>query len=96
MEWFENSCNNDVIMVWLCWFWSSMNGWDLKYYIGIWKVEKNGWKKMKWNGIVWKIWKVEKNEKNKMGEMVIQTNFDLNILHAKFSFFLSKEFFKIN
>ena len=55
-------CKNDVRMVWPCWFWSSMNGWDLKYYIGIWKVEKNGWKKMKWNGIVWRIWKVEKNE----------------------------------
>ena len=36
-------CKNDEIMVWLCWFWSSMNGWDLKILYR----DLESWKKMK-------------------------------------------------
>ena len=65
-------CKNDIRMVWLCWFWGSMNGWDLKILYRDLESWKKWLKKMKWNGIVWRIWKVEKNEKwewNGMGEM---------------------------
>ena len=65
-------CKNNVRMVWLCWFWGSMNGWDLKILYRDLESWKKWLKKMKWNGIVWRIWKVEKNEKwewNGMGEM---------------------------
>ena len=46
------------LMVWLCEFQGDINGWDLRYCIGIWKVEKKGWKKLKWNEIVCKIGKL--------------------------------------
>ena len=44
-------CKNDVRMVWLCWFWDSMNGWDLKINyrdLESWKkwLKKN---EMEWN-----------------------------------------------
>ena len=43
-------CKHDVRIVWLCWFWGSMNGWDLKILyrdLKSWKKWKNG---MEWNG----------------------------------------------
>ena len=52
---------NDVRMIWLCWFWGNMNGWDLKILYKDLESWKKWLKKMKWNGIVWRIWKVEKN-----------------------------------
>ena len=65
-------CKNDVRMVWLCWFWGSMNGWDLKILyknLESWKkwLKKN---KMEWNSLKdlksWKKWKngIEWNERN--------------------------------
>ena len=62
---------NDVRMVWLCWFWGSMNGWDLKILyrdLESWKkwLKKNG---MELNSLKdlksWKKWK----KWNGMGEM---------------------------
>ena len=50
-------------MVWLCKFRGSINGWDFRYFIGIWKVEKNCWKKKEWNGMEW-FWGLEKLKKN--------------------------------
>ena len=40
-----------------------MNGWDLKTLHKDLKSWKNGWKKIKWNEIVWKIKKLKKNKK---------------------------------
>ena len=56
-------CKSDVRIVWFCWFWSSMNGWDLKIlYMDLesWKkwLKKN---KIEWNNLKnlksWKKWK---------------------------------------
>ena len=67
-------CKNDVRMVWLCWFWGSMNDWDLKILyrdLESWKkwLKKN---EMEWNSLKdlksWKKWKM-RMEWNGMGEM---------------------------
>ena len=43
---------NDVRIVWFCWFWDSMNGWDLKIlYTDLESWKK--WLKKKWNGMKW-------------------------------------------
>ena len=60
------TCKNDVRMVWLCWFWGSMNGWDsniLYRDLESWKKLLKKKNEMEWNRIVWRIWKVEKNKK---------------------------------
>ena len=67
-------CKNDVRMVWLCWFWSNMNGWDLKILYR----DLENWKKwlkkneMECNSLKdlksWKKWK------NGMGEMDYTNN----------------------
>ena len=55
LEWFENDLDKWCRIVWLCQFRGGINGWDSRYCIRIWKVEKNGWKKkgMESNGIEW-------------------------------------------
>ena len=58
MEWFENSLEKWGKMVWLCEFRGGINDWDLKILYRDLESWKNYWKKMEWNGMVWKIRKL--------------------------------------